>query len=222
MEEIMLSQVLEKICVEETAAITAAPVPKLSYKHRRKMNRIFLAYQKSFHAHKKYHVKGLKRLILVVTIIFLAMFTVAAGAAVIYGFKQNKHHDYTELLTVNAENCPKTIENVYYLSELPEGYVFYEIDSSDLSVYTAYVNTDTNSYLTFKQSVKDSYKRNFNTENREFEELDINGLFALYLDDSNSESFYGSIVWDNIDYIFQVTGDFAKDELIDLVKSAKL
>lgn len=111
---------------------------------------------------------------------------------------------------------------MYYLSELPEGYEFYEIDSSDLSVYTAYVYTDTNSYLTFKQSVKDGYKRNFNTENREFEELDIDGRFALYLDDSNSESLYGSIVWDNVDYIFQVTGDFAKGELIDLAKSAKL
>lgn len=222
MEKIMLSQVLEKICVEDASAIVAAPVPKLSYGHRRQMKKVFSKYQKSLHTGRKYRSATVKRLVLVVTIIFLAMFTVVAGAAAINGFNRKKYRDYTELLTVNAENCPKTIENAYYLSEIPKGYEFYEIDSSELSIYTAYVNTDTNRYFTFKQSVKDGYKRNFNTENREFEELDINGHFALYLDDSKSESFYGGIVWDNVDYILQVTGDFTKDELINLAKSAKL
>ena len=221
MEKIMLSQVLEKICVEEAAAITAVPVPKLSYEHRRKMNRIFSVYQKRLHAHKKYHVRGLKKVILIVTIIFLAMFTVAAGAAAIYGFKQNKHHDYTELLTVNAENCPKTIENVYYLSELPEGYVFHEEVSDKYSVYISYAKTDTNRYMVFTQYIKEGYRENFDNEHKTFEELEINGHYALYLNGSDSENIYGTIVWDNEDYVLEISGDFTKEELVNLAKSAK-
>lgn len=222
MEKIMLSQVLEKICVEEASAITAAPMPKLSYGHKRQMKKIFSKYQKCLYTGRKYRITGVKRLILVVTIIFLAMFTAAAGAASIYGFKQNKHHNYTELLTVNSENCPKTIENVYYLSEIPEGYELYEVDSNSRYVYTSYMNYNTNRCLTFTQNVKDGYNGNFNTEQQNFEGLDINGRYALYLDFSNLEQAGGTVVWDNVDYILQISGDFTKDELVNLAKSAKL
>ena len=222
MEKIMLSRVLEKICVEEAIAITAAPTPKLSYGHRRKMKRIFSSYQKSLYSHKEYHVRGLKKVILIVTVIFLAMFSVAAGAAAIYGFKQNKHHDYTELLTVNAENCPKTIESVYYLSEIPEGYEFHEDTSDKYSVYISYAKPDTNRYMVFTQYIKEGYRENFDNEHKTFEELKVNGYYAIYLKDIDSEIDSGIIVWDSGDYVLGVSGDFTKDELIKLAQSAKL
>ena len=221
MNELMLSQILEKICVEEADAVTAAPMPKLSYRHRRKMKRIFSKYQKNLYARKKYR-GGLKRVVLIVAAIFLAMFTVTAGAAALYGFKQNKHHNYTELLTVNSENCPKTIENVYYLSALPEGYELYETNSSYLSVYTSYINTDTNRCIVFTQNVKKGYRENFDNEHHDFEELEVDGHYALYLEGSDPESIYGTIMWDNEDYVLGISGNFAKDELVNLAKSAKL
>ena len=222
MEKIMLSQVEEKICVEEAAAITDAPMPKLSYGHKRQMKKIFSKYQKCLYTGRKYRITSVKRLILVVTIIFLAMFTAAAGAAAIYGFKQNKHHNYTELLTVNSENCPKTIENVYCLSEIPEGYELYEADSNSRYVYTSYMNYNTNRCLTFTQYIKEGYRKNFDNEHQTYEELEINGHYALYMSDSNSEIVSGIIIWDNEDYVLALSGDFTKDEIVDLAKSAKL
>ena len=41
MDKVMLSEGLEKICIEDAAAIVAAPVPKLSYGHRRQMKKVF-------------------------------------------------------------------------------------------------------------------------------------------------------------------------------------
>ena len=221
MDNVMLSDVLEKICMEEAASIADAPVPKLSYGHRRQMKRIFSKYQKSLHGGKKYRTVGVKRLVLVVTIIFLAMLTVVAGAAAINGFNRKKYRDYTELLTVNAENCPKTIENVYYLSEIPEGYELCEIYRGDKRIYTAYVEPDTNRSIVLMQDVKDGYKCNFNTEYREFHEFNIRDNYALYLDISNSEQIRGLIIWDNGDYVLQVSGNFAKDELALLAKNTK-
>ena len=221
MDKVMLSEVLEKICIEEAAAIVAAPVPKLSYGHRRQMKRIISKYQKSFYTGRKYRTASVKRLVLVVTIFFLAMFTVAAGAAAINGFNRKKYRDYTELLTVNAENCPKTIENVYYLSEIPRGYELYNEKTDDYSIYRSYFNQETGLYMAFRQDVKDGYKRNFNTEYHEFEELNINGHYALYLDYSNSEEIGGVIVWDNGDYVLRISGSFTKDKLVLLAKNAK-
>ena len=221
MDKVMLSEVLEKICIEDAAAITAAPMPKLSYGHRRQMKRIFSKYQKSLHTGRKYRTAGVRRLVFIVMIIFLAMFTVMAGAAAINGFNRKKYRDYTELLTVNAENCPKTIENVYYLSEIPEGYELRDVDRGDKSIYTAYVEPDTNRSIVLGQDVKDGYKCNFNTEYQEFEALNINGNYALYLDFSSSEEMQGLIVWDNGDYVLRVSGSFPKEELVLLAKSTK-
>lgn len=222
MNEVTLSEILEKICMDEAAAIPEVPVPELSFRHRRKMKRIFSMYEKKLRSPKEYRVGGIKRYIIVMVMIFLAMCTVAAGAAAIYGFMQNKHHDFTELLTANAENCPKTIENVYYLSEMPEGYELYIEENNEYRMHKSYYNYATNMYMIFTQTVKNRYKKNFNTEYREFEEFDIDGHYALYLETDNSEGIVNFLIWDNGDYVLQISGNFAKDEFVKLAKSAKI
>ena len=221
MDNITLNQILENICIEEAAAISDVPVPKLSYRHRRHMKKIFSQYQKSVQIGRRPCVAIGKRLVIVMTIIILAMYTAAAGAMAINGFNQKRYHDYTTLLTVNADNCPKTIENVYYLPEISKGY---ELDNEiidDYFVYRAYLNKDTGGHITFVQDVKNGYKSNFNTEYNEFETLTINGHYALYLETGNSEEISGLLVWDNGDYVLEISGNLSKDELIELAKTAK-
>lgn len=221
MEKIMLSQILEKICVEDAASISEIPIQKLSHRHIRKMKRIFSTYQRRLYVHKDYPVAVLKRATIIAAVLFFATVTVTAGAGAMFGFKRNEQRGYTELLTVNAENSPKVIENVYYLPMIPEGYIFYEDDSNEYSVYKSYKNPDINGIMTFSQYLKEGYKENFDNEHCSLEELEINGHYALYLDCSDREHVYGIIVWDNGDYILEVSGNFTKDSLADLAKSAK-
>ena len=54
-----------------------------------------------------------------------------------------------------------------------------------------------------------------------FEEVDINRKYGLYLKPNDENEITGTIVWDNEGYILQISGDFAKDELLKLAKSAK-
>lgn len=216
MNEIMLSEILEKICMEEAAAIPDAAVPRLSYGHKRKMKRIFSAYQKSLHPHKTFGSP--KRVVLILTIILLAVFTAAAGAAAVRGFNRKEHRSFTELLTVNAENCPKTIEDVYYFPELPEGYDLFEDESNEYFVYRSYVNSDKDRCLIFTQDIKAGYTDNFDNEHQTFEELEINGYYAVYIKNT-SDINSGIIVWDNGNYILSISGIFTKEELIELAKS---
>lgn len=219
MNEIMLSDVLEKVCIEEAAAIPDLHVPKLSFGHRRRMKRIFSLYQRGLYSHRNYRI-GMKRAALVITVIFLAMFTVTAGAAAIRGFNRKEHRKYTELLTANSENCPKTIENVYYIPELPEGYKLYEEDCTGYFVYKSYINYDTSSYMVFTQRTKEEYEEHFDNEHQTFEELEINGYYSLYIKNT-SKINSGIIVWDNGNYILSISGFFTKEELIELAKSTK-
>lgn len=160
-----------------------------------------------------------KRIVLVLLIVLLAAIGGTAGAVAIYGFKQERHREYTILRTVNADNCPKTIETVYYLPEIPEGYELYKENSGKRSIYIAYINHNTNISMVFEQIVKERYKGYFDTERQDFEELDINGHYALYLDFSDSEHDSGVIVWDNGDYILKINGSFNKSKLVELAKS---
>ena len=104
---------------------------------------------------------------------------------------------------------------------IPQGYELYEVDSNSRYVYTSYMNYNTNRCLTFTQYIKEGYRENFDNEHQTYEELEINGHYALYMSDSNSEIVSGIIIWDNEDYVLCVSGDFTKDELVNLAKSAK-
>ena len=226
MNELTVNDILEEMCFEEVNEYMKIHAPRhhFSRRHRKAMNEILCPraeYKLNEPISGQRHIPVKKRIWIVVLVIILAAIGITAGAEAIRGFNRRVHQDNTELLTANAENCPKTIENVYYLSEIPEGYELYKIDSSGSSVYTSYVNPNTNSWLVVTQYIKDGYKSNFNTEYNDFEELEINGNYALYLDSSDSEEFFGSIVWDNGDYILEISGYLPKKELFFLAKSAK-
>lgn len=226
MSDLNVNDILEEMCAEEANEYMRirAPLHRFSRRHRKAMRDILQPRAQAISTTCESYMQRIpfkRKIWIAVMVIILAAIGITAGAAAINGFWRNKHRDYTELLTVNAENCPKTIENVYYLPEMPEGYELYEVSQDNWKIYTSYINRDTSECMVFVQDVKDGYKDNFNTEYRDFEELDINGHYALYLDFSNSEQIRGLIVWDNEDYVLQVSGNFTKSELVNLAKSAK-
>lgn len=226
MNELTVNDILEEMCAEEVIEYLkiCAPRHHFSRRHRKAMNEILhskMEYKPNEFISGQMHIPLKKRILIAVLVIILAMLGITAGAEAIRGFNRKVHPDNTELLTANAEYYPKTIENVYYLPEIPEGYELYEVESSVFRIYTAYINYDTNRCFTFKQNVKDEYRTHFDNEYQTYEELEIKGHYALYINNSDSEGNSGIIVWDNEDYILQISGNFSKEELIILAKSAK-
>ena len=118
------------------------------------------------------------------------------------------------------ENCPTTIEEEYYLTVLPDNFEMVGQDKLSFHVYTLYRNEFSNQTISFSQYTKNIYKKHYNTEDHNFEEIEINDHKGIYI--YFSESHRSIVIWDNNDYIFELDGNLSKDTLVDLAKSAKV
>lgn len=134
------------------------------------------------------------------------------------GFRHIQESDHTEIFNIDYENAPQTIEYLYYISDLPDEYKLINSDFNiDISAGFFY-ETEDGRIFNFNQVVKSVYKSYINTEKYKMEEIIIdnkNGVFTAFENES-------LLVWDNGDYVLEIYGDFAKEEMIDLAKSAKI
>lgn len=217
MNDYTLVEVFETVYRQEFSEFDNPPKHFFSLRHRKAMKKILYPYNVSTPTVNR-SIPLKKRVIIALLVILLSALGITTVAAISRGFTRKEHRDNTELFTVNAENAPKIIESVYYLPEIPEEYELYETVSDNWSVSTSYMNYDTNRGMVLFQTVKEGYIGHFDNEHHAFEEVDVNGHYGLYLFDSNG----GLIVWDNGDYVLEISGDFNKDELLNLAKSAKV
>lgn len=238
MYDSLLNDVLTEYYEKEFLKYPGAPEHKFSFRHRRAMKKIFKLYEKNTEclrpkpspmpspAPAAVHKVRLtpRSAFILVLIIFLG---VLVGCTALYfvsqDFRGDIYSEYTRVFPINKENCPTVIEEKYYLSELPEGYEIAETDSTPFTEYTYYENKSTGQMISFVQEAKPEYGSiNHNTENHKIEEVEINGHCGLCIDFSNDELFHSSVIWDNDDYILELSADLPKKEMLDLAKSAKL
>lgn len=224
MNEIQFNQILEQVCMEEYSASDEVPVHHFSLRHRRNMKHI-LALPYSVPKQSKKLKLSRRTVLILIAAIFLAVVAVT-GAVRIYfysSFSMKEHSDNTQLLGGNAPGVPEVIEQVYCLSELPEGYKEIERVSDIISVWTIYqYGDDANKTIMLTQTVKKEFDRHYNTEGYPFEEVEINGYKGLFIDWSNDDGISCEAVWDNGEYIITVEGNLPKNALLDLAKSAKV
>lgn len=234
MSESVLKSILEESARLEWAKYDKAPKHIFSKEHEQSMKRVFKLFEKnkcklkSYEAYKQhFRIRFTKKTALVLlTIIFLA---VLAGCTVVYyvshSFKGSVHTDNTEIKVIDTENCPSVIKEKYYLSELSEDFEVTDSISTPFYEYTSYQNKKNNSEQTivFRQYVKtDLGSIHFNTEGQDLEEVEVNGHYGLCLVFSSDGFVFSDVIWDNGDYILELSGDFDKNALFNLAKSAKL
>lgn len=213
MSESIFTSIIEEMAEHELASYTDMPKFKTSKKHNRAMRRIFKRYERN--------TRGLrpgaeiktrtvrKRIIVALVVIILAVFTGFTAAYFISGgFRGEVHNDNTELFPIDTENCPTVIEAKYYLPELPEGFEILETDSTPFYEYIAYENNQTGQIITFTQETKTDFNpMHLNTEKAELVEVEIKGHPGIFLDFSNDEQFSTLVIWDNGDYILEISAD---------------
>lgn len=229
MSERILRAVLKESAQLEWAKYDNVPEHTFSRKHCRSMKRIFKLYDKQHHSYSNSCSNQRVRItrktaLIIVLIVFLAA---AAGCAAAYFMSQSFHgtvrHDYTELFVINTDNCPPIIEEKYYLSDLLQDFELLDTDSTPFYENTSYKNKLTGQVIAFRQWVKTEYdSSHYNTEGQDFEEIEINGHYGICLDFSPKGHISSCVIWDNGDYIFELSGDLPKNELIDLAKTAKI
>lgn len=229
MNEIALDEILVAAHDAEFSQYDNAHVHVFSRKHNRAMKRIFRTYEKRIallhgdaadNRNEITHFRwNRKTVIVMLIVIFLAV--LAGCTAIIYclgGFRTVVQTDNTQLFPIDLTDCPQSIGEVYYLSEIPSGFELLDESVSDISVYTAYINSATGQTITFYQSIKTAFAPHYNTEKNPLEEISIGESIGIGF---GGKKRY-TVTWDNGDYILEISADLPKSETINLAKSTKV
>lgn len=209
------------------------PLPRFSLKHKIRMKQIFRQFEKSkkllferelseepsTEAVRKPLAFRNRILIAVLVIIFLAFVTTAFVVSFLSnGFKGVVYNDSTQLMAINAEGSPLEIEKEYALSVVPEGFELESVYSDETRVTTRYRNPMTNQWISFYQTVKSEYLVHINTEGFELQEIEINGCNSLCIDFTDDRETASMVIWENEDYILELSCDFPLEETIVLAE----
>lgn len=225
MSECVFDTILQEWAENEWEGYADTPEFKTSKKHDRAMKRIFKLYdKKTRHLRSQSEIRIItirRRIEVALLVIILAVITgFTAKHFISRGFRGEVHSDNTELFPINTENCPEYIEEKYYLPELPEGFEVFQTDSTPYYEYIAYEKMQTGQTVVLKQWVKSAFhSTHLNTEEGELVEVEINGHTGVFLE---VNSFCTLVIWDNGDYILELSADLPKYQLLNLAKNAKV
>lgn len=228
MSESIFASIIDEMAERGLARYADIPKFKTSKKHDRAMQRIFKRYERNTRRLRpQAEIKARtvrKRIIVALVVIILAVFTGFTAAYFISrSFQGEVHKDNTELFPIHVENYPAVIEDRYYLSELPEGFEEDASNSTPFYEFVTYENKQTGQIITFKQWTKSNFDpMHYNTETGVLVEVEINDYYGVFLDLSTDEQKLTLLIWDNGDYIIEISGDLSKERLIDLAKSTKI
>lgn len=240
MNEDILNELMLEVHRIECGVPDDLPDFKPSLRHRLAMKRIFARFERNArklrntekfqetpiteHKERRYNIK---QRILIATLIIVFMALLAGCVNVIVKFVSEHfngtvYEDNTQLFVINLENCPQTIENQYVLTNVPDGFKLIETISSPTNVYTLYSNELTGQTITLYQWVKTHFSPHYNTEKSAFEEIEINGTTGLFIDLSDDKRNKSVLIWDNGDYITEISADLDKNSAFDLLNITKL
>ena len=226
MKNYSISDIFDEAYRREFSEFDNSPKHKFSFSHNRKMKKIFKLYSDNWSRSDLTGAKPVKRLSLVFifVIIILALTAVSVAAVALYnGFTQKEYSDHTDLLVIDYESCLETIEYIYEFTTLPEDYEIVNCEIfPDSLCWTEIENINTGKTALFTQTIKKEYVGHYDNERSEYSTVFIYDIPAVYIDSSNEFESYGTLVWDNGDYILEISGYLTKNELINLAKSLKI
>jgi hypothetical protein len=154
-------------------------------------------------------------------IIFFAGVFIGAANEPIHSLVLNFFSD-SKTLSVSSEaeeNSDKTIQTVYTLSDVPNGYELLDVRTDPTFYSETYVGE--NSLIYFGQFVAATYKDIpvGNSDKMEYY-TDENGQEYLIITYENTAG--SSVIWYNGDYVFLLSSHLNKDEAINLCKTVKI
>lgn len=147
---------------------------------------------------------------------FTAVMNVDATRTAIAELFIDTQPDYSNIISVDDEDAPETMEEIYQITAGLEGYtVDFEVfnDFDHTIIYKK--GTD---MINFQQSVKSEYDTNWNTEGASIEIITIDGYEAVHI---YSDLVGNIFIWNAEDYIFSIIGNINKEELTKMAESVQ-
>lgn len=189
------------------------PDHRFSPQFERKMKRLA-----SGGAPKKLTVR---RLFICVTAALIAAALAASSVSAVRDFFKRFFTEtfstHTAVQSADTAEAPETIEAVYTI-DVPEGFETEDSFVSDIFCNTVYRNKENNEYIIFNQNIRSAFDIYVNTENQTMEYVEINGCDGFIVDIGIDEAY---ISWDNGEYVFEISGNIGKSELIIIAETVQ-
>ena len=163
--------------------------------------------------------KRVASILLMVGLVSVFSVGVYAARAPISQFISKTYDKYIELFfdQSDVEKAPSTIETVYTLGYVPEGYVEKECNIGVNSVYMTWINSDCEKIL-FEQRILDT-NITMDNEYSNCEIVLVESIQIMYMFESTVRYYY----WNSNGYCFylEVPDNVAHDVSIELIQSLK-
>ena len=190
-----------------------------SKKFERKMARLIRQQKSFYYPLIKTPVRRIiTTIIAAIAIMSTMVISVSALRNAFVHFLTELFDTHTQVQTVPDYNKLENFEDIYIITNLPEGFeITFQNDSSqDISaLITEYRNGAER--IIFSQYIESQYNVNVNTEGYDMIPLDVNGNEGFMI--SMGDDIY--IAWDNGDYIFEIVGNIGENQLIDIANSVQ-
>ena len=218
-----LNDIFEEAYRREFSEFDNAPQHKFSFSHKRKMKKIFALYSDSQTQPDTAVRKPAKRLsVALILAAVLASTAITITASGVYnGFAQKEYTNYTNLLAVDYESGPSAIEYIYE-PDLSENYEIVSHDMNTVRCWTDIEDHTTGKIISIEQSVKKEYAGHYDNNHSTYTTVYISEIPALYIETEYETGNYGTLVWDNGDYILELSGYVTQNELTELAGSLKI
>ena len=218
----MTDEVFRKAIGEALHPGFAAMIPEhgehiFSEKFERKMERLIRRRRKPYYSLIS---TGLRRTACIIVMFLVVSFTTVMSVEALrkpfLDFLSSIFSDHTTIESVLDldGDYPEKIEDEYFISELPDGFVEKNINRNESSIDILYTNGD--KFIIFSQNTKDGFKTAFDNEHNEFSvftnEAEWNYIFI------NSERSI-KLICDNGLYIITIDSNLDETVILDLFRS---
>ncbi len=200
----------EKICAlscEQWVDSFPPDIPKHKFteKHNKIMDKLLYGKQAE---HKHKISKNIIKVLLIAAIL-LAVATTVIAVPSFREFTVNKFFNHSEYEVVDKDKTYE-VDSPPILNYIPKGFVL--IDNEYIE-HIEYANGDINFSVT-KYGIDGQI--GFDTEKYPSEKIKINGIEAVYY---KADDIFEGIIFNNGQYIYSVSGNIGKDELIKIAQN---
>ena len=218
----IISQVIDDIMDEDIdeymSSVHIYEEHTFSERHNKKMQKLIKRQRSPLFRFTNTAGKRAACIIAAILIVSAFSLSVKAIREPVFNFVSSLFSDHREVSIESGTDSgySKMIEEEYYISELPEGFEQTEYSKTDTGIVSMY-KLD-NGFVLFEQTVKCHYKEYYDNERSEFNEyIDSNGDKYMIV----SNNFDTTYIWDNGQYIFEITSNLDKEFILKLCKSTK-
>lgn len=223
MSESEFMRALKESFEEDCDKLMSEEIPnyETSAKFEKKMQKLIKSQRKPYFKLISTGGRRAACIIAAVVVLSVSSLSVKAVRKTVLEFILNPVSDGEAEITTSVygvDNYPNTIEEEYYISEIPEGFECDLYDKCEAWVDYSYTN-DEGDYIVFRQEIKDVFGGVYDIEHSVFYEYTDDDGQKYLIHECGSQY---SIIWENGKYIFIIGSNLDKEEILDLCRSIKI